>query len=419
MIPYRIIPGNTLPLISLSKQVFGEALVDVSKSEINPEKKTITFSYLSDIWALDKTRHSARTGPNGAPYILDKALYFCGKELRSGLTTLIFDMSAEGHAFHKQSFDDIHCWCASNKIDITSIAILSQNRCLEHHYKNHYGTEPGVHFLIYDQFIAGLALFLSDDGDLFTEKIGFEKIDATRFENRISQSLFLSLNATPRPIRVIVLSLLSHHGLLEDTTWSLLKERSGKGHFSRHDSLGVLKDLKLEFLAEEVALLYEGPPKIIDQTLPANANSLIWNINLQAYLQTLMSIVVETDFGGDSIVRVTEKSIKAFAMGHPTVVVGNPNSLTLIRQFGFSTFDPLIPEDYDGIINPADRLTKIVSTLQEVRTRILSKDVNYRRSLLQIGEMNCKHALSGGFLRAYQSAVELPLLKVFSSLVAG
>ena len=61
----------------------------------------------------------------------------------------------------------------------------------------------------------------------------------------------------------------------------------------------------------------------------------------------------------------TEKIYKPIAMKHPFILVSRANSLKWLRNLGFKTFSPYIPEDYDSLtgLQRVDRIFEILDEL--------------------------------------------------------
>ncbi|MFP3519931.1 hypothetical protein SB766_27495, partial [Pseudomonas sp. SIMBA_077] len=85
---------------------------------------------------------------------------------------------------------------------------------------------------------------------------------------------------------------------------------------------------------------FNADPILID-SFQQGGNDLSQNIVPDLFYRSVSSLVTETEFSNGSMKRITEKSIKAYCMGHPAIIFGNPGSLDIIRSFGFQTFDPI------------------------------------------------------------------------------
>jgi hypothetical protein len=267
-----------------------------------------------------------------------------------------------------------------------------------------------MQFLIYDFFIASIAVLMEREHSLDDKALAGHDFSA-------EVKTFLCLNATPRPIRICVLAALAATGVLESTLWSLLKEASGKDRAELTQVEELIVRLDLKAALPYVARFVNGPPKFLDYISVSNSNQLASRISQALYDQSFMSIVTETDFSSGEIRRVTEKLIKALAVGHPAIVFGNPGSLALAREFGFETFSPIIDETYDVISDPAERFKAVLSEIVLLQERLTKRDTPERRRLAEIGNANLSHAISGSFRRRYADVVESPLIDGLKQLV--
>ena len=82
-------------------------------------------------------------------------------------------------------------------------------------------------------------------------------------------------------------------------------------------------------------------------------------IHEEYFNQAYFNYVVETHFDNDTIF-LTEKTFKPILNLQPFVIVGNPGSLRLLKDLGYKTFDTVIKEEYDNIINHKDRMSQIL-----------------------------------------------------------
>jgi hypothetical protein len=417
MIPYLVAPGSHLPLEAYSPEVFGSHFKRWMGSD-RPSEHYIVFFYLSDIWALDRNNVAKRPGGLDGEFLLDRVEAFCGPDLAAGRCSVVLDMSAEGHPFYRPAFDELHAWCAAIGTSRTRLAIMSQNRTLARSYAEAFRASSSISFLIYDQFISGMAARLELDGEEFRSHFNFEKPTALSDRSTLETHPFLCLNATPRPIRICVLAALAECGILDRVLWSLLNAASGKQRTGMKDVEPLMRNLGLEAALPFVNQIMNGEPKFLDAISVNNSNFLIWNIPLSAYQRTFMSIVTETDFSGGDLVRITEKLVKSLVMGHPTIVFGNPGSLDLVRDLGFETFAPLIDEHYDSILDPKHRFLAVMEQIVVVDA-ILKQDQSRREKLVAIGRANIEHAFSGNFHRRYMRAVEYPLVRKMLDLIGS
>lgn len=125
---------------------------------------------------------------------------------------------------------------------------------------------------------------------------------------------------------------------------------------------------------------------------------------MSSYTATFSSVVTETEFTSGSVLRVTEKTVKPFCMGHPVIVIGNPHSLRLMRDLGFQSFGGIFDEAYDDISNPVDRFDAVIQTL--IRIRDMHRHaVEHLDSIREVATFNIDFARHK-FAREYEATVE-------------
>jgi len=84
-------------------------------------------------------------------------------------------------------------------------------------------------------------------------------------------------------------------------------------------------------------------------------------INHKFFNQAYFNFVIETHFDNDTIF-LTEKTFKPILNLQPFVIIGNPGSLQLLKDLGYKTFETVIKEDYDKIINHKDRMSQLLKS---------------------------------------------------------
>jgi len=91
------------------------------------------------------------------------------------------------------------------------------------------------------------------------------------------------------------------------------------------------------------------------------------------YLDSYINIVSETNFinmqNGYDISFVTEKTFNAIANNQMFIIVGHAGSLDLLKSLGYKTFDSVIDESYDTIVNNGDRLEAVTCEIVRFLSR--------------------------------------------------
>ena len=213
----------------------------------------------------------------------------------------------------------------------------------------------GVNHLTFDYF--SLTAFLSLLSSA-TPEIWDAEAMATSYREAAMRPYALCLNATPRPGRVATILSLIHNGVFP-------LDRYQPDSFPQmpYLSFGGFKDVKFggitepearEWLqANQLSHLIPYLDWIKDKELGVDhfqqrGNLLFDCIDINPYRKTVLSVVTETEVTTD-LMRITEKTLKPFLLGHPAIVIGNRGSLDLVRSLGLQTFDQTIDSSYDAI----------------------------------------------------------------------
>lgn len=191
---------------------------------------------------------------------------------------------------------------------------------------------------------------------------------------------FLCLNATPRALRVITLIELLRSGL-----WSREADKSHtivsfpgfnyvKNSGLELDTVNkLLRDAGYTDVDSDIRWIADYSPFVAD-TVVASGNELSSVFDLRLYCDTVSSIVTETECRSD-VCRFTEKTFKAFALGHLPIVIGNPGSMKLAKAMGFETYDEIVELSYDMISSPLERVQSAVSAAKDLLQRIQSSPI--------------------------------------------
>lgn len=100
----------------------------------------------------------------------------------------------------------------------------------------------------------------------------------------------------------------------------------------------------------------------------------------KVYNHTWYSIVVETHFFGNL---VTEKTAKCLLAKRPFILFGAPQLLKHLKDLGFKTFDTVIDESYDQIIDPAERFQAALYSVNKLRSLDPTKVYHELRDTLE------------------------------------
>ena len=101
--------------------------------------------------------------------------------------------------------------------------------------------------------------------------------------------------------------------------------------------------------------------------------------NSSDYSNTGIEVVLETLFDEERW-HLSEKTLRPIACGQPFILAATPGSLQYLQEYGFETFDGLIDESYDKIIDSKARLQAIVIEMQRIAAiPIVDKQLLWQR----------------------------------------
>jgi hypothetical protein len=129
------------------------------------------------------------------------------------------------------------------------------------------------------------------------------------------------------------------------------------------------------------------------------------------YDESLIHVVSETNFESDAI-HITEKTIKPIMFKQPFIIIGPQGSLRYLKEMGFKTFSHIWDESYDSIYNPHQRMSMIVSLINEIAKASPEEKMNIARSAQEVVEYNFEHLKNrkheevSEFCNKYGSTVE-------------
>ena len=85
-----------------------------------------------------------------------------------------------------------------------------------------------------------------------------------------------------------------------------------------------------------------------------------------------LDIVTETVFNYP-YPYITEKTMRPITSKRPFIIVGASGILTLLKSKGFGTFNTIIDESYDSIVDPSDRFDSVTASIKEFVTQPIEK----------------------------------------------
>ena len=294
-----------------------------------------------------------RDGQPSAVHWLENIPAEAMAKAKDGKGKILFDMSNEGPAFHDGWMLLFHTECAKASLPLDRCVLLQQNRRFEEDYRawaisHHQAT---MRCLVYDHFprrlLSGLA---ADRHDAYSPA-------------SIRSKRYICLNYTPRPERTGFVSWLLARGAEQSGYLSYATHRKD----GEHDSFGLPTWFpEKEAVQRGLDLLKARAPLQVDLEKGAPEVPVFKMAPIELYQDASFSIVIETEASAGDVVRITEKSLKPLAYGHPMIVLGNAFSLRILRLWGFETFPELFDESYDEVVDPSARAALVMKEVGRV-----------------------------------------------------
>ncbi|KNY23396.1 hypothetical protein [Methylobacterium sp. ARG-1] len=331
------------------------------------------------------------------------------ENLRSGRAALLLDLSNEGPGLHAPTFEALHRNLEGLGIPRAQAILVSQNRALRLDYEQLYG--EGLRFWTFDFFPLQVALWLDDvAGPRLFAQHPLDRTGYAPFAQATGPARFLCQNAALRWHRVLLyrwfqLQRLDHEGLISFHGIGADNPKAGG-----IDVFHAPPEIEAAFgpLLADVGTWIPRQARRIDT--PAPGGDMVLTLDTQAYAACDLTIISETDFFELGVERVTEKSLKAAAMGLPFVMVGAPRAVALLSELGFHTFGSLVDHHYDRVTDPVERLPEVFRSIEAAWADCRRDRAAWQRRAREQAEANVAHARRG-LLRQLDRVMVAPLVE--------
>jgi hypothetical protein len=341
-------------------------------------------------------------------------------DVRDGRAILVFDLSNEGPAYDADIFSELYAWIETNRLPAGRCIWLGQNRLMAAAAAADMGSRAALlQFADYDYFVKLMAwkFSLVDSGgsfgldpDEYLERL----LDVTR-----KDKLLLCLNATPRLARILTVAALHHHQLMHRSLVSFPGMQYVKSGASLEETLAFVDAHPiLESLRPWVHAVGRMAPLRVDD-FTEQGNALVETLDPLVYARSFFSLVTESDFFERNIARVPEKTVKAFSMGHPSLVLGNPHSIDIMRDLGFQDWNMVFDRSADSIEDPTERFDHVFADVARQTQCIKSQPTAWMEAVRDVSLFNHRYAVSGDFLRHYVDTFDRRLVATMTALVTA
>jgi hypothetical protein len=191
----------------------------------------------------------------------------------------------------------------------------------------------------------------------------------------VPDKLFTCYNRQPRPHRIVILSLLHQHALVERGIVSC-------GPSLLNDNIplkGILENVLQRTVSYDDLKFFTEISNSSPDDLNLGVDNPAANIVEEHYQHSFVSVINETLTNS---IFFSEKIYKPILIGHPFLLMGAPNQLAKLReQFRFKTFGQWWDESYDEIDDMHLRAKSIVDILVSLNSKTEQELIDIREEM--------------------------------------
>jgi hypothetical protein len=343
------------------------------------------------------------------------------QDVRAGRALLVFDLTNEGPGLNVEIFDHLHEFLDRNGIDAARAVWLAQNRNMEAAYRAHYAGKRSslFNFEYYDFFVKMMAYFFSPQAPVPVLPGGGKDYLARAYDPAAKDRVLLCLNATPRPHRVLTIAALLEYGLFDAALVSFPGLDYVKDATTAAGVMAYVDGNPAYAPLRESCIAAMALKNLRVDDFAETGNQLYNKVDAKPYERSFFSIVTETEATHGGVLRITEKAAKAFCLGHPAFIVGNPHSSSFMLELGFEPFTGVIDLAYERLADPGKRFNEMFRLVREQAQAVKDAPSDWLGRVREVGTANIRHAVSGGFMRAYAERYDHPVTKRLRALLAS
>ena len=215
---------------------------------------------------------------------------------------------------------------------------------------------------------------------------------STEYIVRNRSKIYTCLNRRLQPHRIQLLeNLLMENLVNSDCYYSFYNSECEDGGLTQLDTLSNIPNIKANLEVVKTLKLNVDPIR----TNPVDLRK----DDIPLYDDVYFSVITETLFYRDEMtpggIFISEKTYKPFAMLHPFVMMGVPNTLSSLRDRGYKTFHPYIDESYDSIEDDNLRLEAVVAEIKRLSSQTPEQWLVWCENIKPIVEHNQRNFYYG------------------------
>ncbi len=303
------------------------------------------------------------------------------RDLRNNKAFLMLDQSLEGYHTH-WLYDYLHQQCHEFEVCPTRLIYVTGNMIADEVYKkwaDENRIEKRIKVIPYPHFELDMGMTTwgrnkeSSENKLpsFSQNVNY------KIQNPNKLKTYACLNKRIRPHRVWFYYYLFNSGLLNQGLVSMNEfDKHMYNWEGKHFEQGELDECSSVL----PLLVYDKPNNVLDDNIYIN------RFPEQVVKDTFFTVVSEAHCGDfDETMFLSEKTFKVIGCRHPFLIMGNKDSMAMMRKIGYKTFDGFIDEGFDTLPTH-DRLQCIIESIRKI-DKIKDK-IEWYKSLEEIIEFN-------------------------------
>ena len=316
--------------------------------------------------------------------------------LAAGKARVVLDASGEGRPHTPELTEHLHRFVTGAGGLIGRAVYITQNRSYRRDYLDHCertGVRRPMTVLCYDYWIKRFFYPYEIGG----EAVLAERMEAFRGRSVTRQRRFVSLNFSPRPIKIIFLLRLMKEGLWDQGFVSF----GGFDRLSAMGDRGMNRLIALTSRLDGFGRMYADVASFLPQLEAmgriqlgdTSTLGITDDMPLAEYRRSWFSVITESEMGHEPT-RITEKPFKSLTNFHPILMFGNPGSLATLRGLGFQTFPELFDESYDEEPSAPKRFEMAVAELVRLCGKDEAEMARLEASVVEKLEFNARFGLT-------------------------
>ena len=280
-------------------------------------------------------------------------------DLRNNIAYIMLDQSLEGYQT-PWLWGYLHEQCVKYGISPSRLIYVTGNMICDETYEvwsNENNILDRMKVIPYAHFELDMGMVCFEKINSGNKPPSFEDHVKYKTENLDKIKSFACLNKRIRLQRVWFYNYLHGSGLLDKGLVSM-------NTFDKHGYYFEGESISKERI-DEISI---GLPLLVHEKRndEFDDNYYIRRFNDQISLDTFMTVISEAHCGdSDQTMFLSEKTFKVIACNHPFIIMGNKDSMRMMRKIGYRTFEKYIDQSYDSLPTH-QRMMAITESIRKV-----------------------------------------------------